>query len=521
MAKKKILGLLLSASVVLALGSCEFNEETTNQTTSVSQTVPTGQTTSVPTSTPTSAPSTTNTATNTATNTSNVITGQFTTPEISQIPNTPVSNVKFEKQSFGNSLKKDGPLTQEMFPSIGENNLLVIPVNLDSTKKSQALLNDINIAFNGTEEQTGWESVSTFYKKSSYNKLDIKADVLNEWFTPSKSASYYETYYDNATSSYGSTLILREALAYYETSLDLSKYDNDNDGIIDSIWLVYNCAVNYESDDSDYWAYVYWNLDSQTYDGLEAYTYGFAGTDFMYETETSYPTDGFIVDAHTFIHETGHMMGLDDYYDYNSNVGSEEPGLYGADMMDMNIGDHGAISKMLLGWVDPIVVSGTGSGTIDLSVFTTTGQVLLVSNKTVNSIYEEYFLIEFYANVGLNQNDEPIYDGYQDAVGVRVLHVDAQKYMKNGEVDWNPDDSYSSGFLYNNSGTTHKFVTMLAADESTDQYCYGDSLFTPTNAIFGKTVYSNYKYHTGAAINFSFTVNSMSNSNCNLTITLK
>ncbi|MFA6662467.1 MAG: hypothetical protein WCS56_05495, partial [Bacilli bacterium] len=70
-----------------------------------------------------------------------------------------------------------------------------------------------------------------------------------------------------------------------------------------------------------------------------------------------------IVDAHTFIHETGHLLGAEDYYNYR---GTSQP-LGGLDMMDYNIGDHNLWTKMEYGWVDPIVVTGNAKVTIKTS----------------------------------------------------------------------------------------------------------------------------------------------------------
>ena len=50
------------------------------------------------------------------------------------------------------------------------------------------------------------------------------------------------------------------------------------------------------------------------------------------------------VDAHTYIHEMGHMLGLPDYYDYSFK--SSPTGMY--DMQDNNVGDHNPFSKMHL-----------------------------------------------------------------------------------------------------------------------------------------------------------------------------
>lgn len=427
---------------------------------------------------------------------------------------------KFEEGTatthFDNNLKKDGPLTQEAFPSLGNPNMLVIPVNLDSTYKTDKVLNDIKIAFSGTEEETGWESLTSYYKESSYGKLNINVE-FTDWFTPSKTADYYNTY--DSDNNDGSNLILHEALSYFDSTIDFSKYDNDNDGYIDGVWLIYNSAVNYESDDSLYWAFTSWDYSEQKYDDKYAYYYAFAGIDFMYEETTSYDTTNIKVDAHTYIHETGHLMGLDDYYDYNDEVGAKG-GLWGADMMDFNVGDHGPINKMLLGWIDPIVVTETT--TIDLKSFTENGDVLLVSNKTPDSIYEEYFLIEFYTSTGLNKNDLPIQCTNGDCYGIRIMHVDANKNIVNGEVQL-AGTYYQTGFKYNNSDTDYKFINMLRADYSSssnsESRCTDASLFTPTSKVFGVDVCKTYKLHDGTTLFFTMTVNSMTKDNANVTIT--
>ena len=508
--KKKLLTCLIGIGLAIGMASCGNIEDTTPTTSIVTTT---GVPTKAPTQTPTAEPTS---------NVGTTQTGSFTTPEI---PAVTTNYPRLRKTTFENSLKKDGPFTTEMFPSIGENNLLVIPINLDSTKKTQSLLNDIKTSFTGSELETGWHSVNSYYKTSSYGKLDIKATILNEWFTPSKSASYYDSYYDNVNGDYGSTLILREALAYYETQIDYSIYDNDKDGIIDAVWLIYNYDVNFDDSNSDFWAYVYWNQSTNKYDGLEAYTYGFAGTDFMYEETNAYDNSRFVVDAHTYIHETGHMMGLDDYYDYDESVGSTDGGLYGADMMDYGIGDHCTISKLLLGWISPTLISGKGNIEIELTPFVKSGDVLLISDHEVTSIYDEYFLIDYYTNDLLNANDEPILsDQNVKASGIRVLHVSAQKYYNSkNEQDWNPDEAYGGGFKYNNSGTKYKFVNMLRADYASnmEEYLYPESLFTKTSKIFGQTIFNNHKYYSGSSLNFGFTVKSIETDLAKIYLTMK
>lgn len=419
---------------------------------------------------------------------------------------------------FDSNLKKDGPLTQEALPSLGSPKILVIPVNLDPSKKTTAIYNDIKTAFSGTKEETGWESVRSYYQESSYGKLNFEVEV-SDWFTPSKTASYYDSYYDEETYEYGSNVILHEALKYFDGKYDYSDYDYDGDGFIDTVWLVYNCDVDYESDESLYWAFTAWDYRETEYDGVAANYYAFAGTDFMYEETELYDYTDIKVDAHTYIHETGHLLGLDDYYDYDESCGFSGS-CYGADMMDYNIGDHGPINKILLGWVDPIVVTSTT--TIDLKSFAKVGEVLLVTNnKNINSIYEEYFLIEFYDGSGLNEHDEQILTVNGQAIGIRVWHVDATQNIVNGEVELTDGKLYQSGFKYNNSNTKYGFVEILRADNNPSGTYDSAILYTPTSNKFGSDVYSSYKLNGGKALFFTMTVNSIGTESANVTITFK
>lgn len=435
---------------------------------------------------------------------------------------------KLNTTHFDNCLKKDGPLTENVLPSLGSPKVLVIPVNLDNTKKTDEVRNSIVKAFKGTEKETGWESVMTYYQKSSYNKLNLDFEVT-EWFTPSKTASEYNRQYQDESANMPSDDILDEALTHFDSAYDFSDYDLDNDGYIDSVWLIYNSPVDYQSNDSFYWAFTTQTESTTTFDSKKASYYAFAGTDFITpnQEDASYDVSDLTYDAHTYIHETGHLLGLDDYYDYDSEQGALGC-LYGADMMDYNIGDHGPINKMLLGWVDPCVVSETT--TIRIDDFSTTGNVLLVTNKTLSSIYDEYFLIEFYNGSGLNNHDLQIInninkDEATDAIGVRVTHVNATKKTQE-EIDNDKSQSYFTGFKYNNSETDELFIDTMLQKKLTDEekleyFADQDALYTPTSNKFGIDVYQNYISDSLQKLFFTMTVDSMDETGATVTITFK
>ena len=432
--------------------------------------------------------------------------------------NTNTDPLNSQVVDFTDSLDTNGPMTEYCLPSTGDIKVLVIPINLTSSKNNSQLMADLEIAFNGTQAQTGWYSVKEYYSISSYGKLNLTFEIL-DWYTPKKSASYYDSYYDDETGYYGSTLILDEVLNYYDGTIDFSQYDSNADGCIDGIWLIYNYDVNYDSDDSDYWAYVYQTSSDILVDGVYACYYGYAGTDFMYENDTFYDNTNIKIDAHTYIHETGHMMGLDDYYDYDESVGATG-GLYYADMMDANIGDHASINKLLLNWINPTVITGKGTLTIDLASFASSGQVLLITPNSISSIYNEYILIEFYTSTLLNENDQIYYDETTNTVyGIRVLHVDANVFTNsNGEVDYN-GGTYMTGFKYDNSDESKLFVDTLYCEDLGDGYATSDMLFTMSSDSFDE-VYPTYKLHDGTVIDLDIVINSMTIESANITITI-
>ena len=337
--------------------------------------------------------------------------------------------------------------TGYMMPSTGKVNVLVIPVIVDdfSTNATEGVRNDISKAFFGDPSDTSWESLASYYYKSSYGQLLLNG-VVAPWYesgytSKELSALTYGGTNSSIKSSYEPTwTILEDAVAWYEKnySTDLSEFDSNSDGVIDAVWMVYS-APDYGNDNSldstDFWAYTYSDLDPY-YDAIEnggkvssriPFRYSWASYDFLYE---GYGTSG--VDAHTYIHETGHLMGLDDYYvsstatNYTTNYGP----MGRIDMMDFNVIDHDAYSKFALGWIKPYVVSG--ATTITLEPSATTGQAILIptSGGKPTSAFDEYMLLEYYTPTQLNQSDsaKAYSNGAQGFTenGVRIYHVDAR-----------------------------------------------------------------------------------------------
>lgn len=424
--------------------------------------------------------------------------------------------------------------------STGTHDLLVVPVAFSDKPISAEQLSRLDKAFNGTSADTGWESVSSYYQKSSYGNLNLSYDIQNT-YTSSKTYSYYENYSENITidgetyTKTGDVLLLEEVLAYYETILDLTNYDTDKDGVIDAVYLIYSAPVAYGDDESIYWAYVttYPTTDtSPKYDGLELGYYLFAGIDFIdehtgnsndyYATQSGYtPYAGLSIMAETYIHETGHLLGLDDYYDYDETQGGGE-GLGGADMMDYNVGDHNAYSKLILGWIDPTIVTTTQ--TLNLSSFATSGQTIMVLLDYDGTYFSEYLLIDFYTATGVNemaanQNESLLYydgsTGVGAKYGVRVYHVSSS-------IKEPYSDDYFSFTDNNNSLTTTPLIKLVEADgekkfASTNGYAEASDLWMAGDKL--STSFANYTRNDGKKVNFDVSVDSVSETGATITIT--
>ena len=314
--------------------------------------------------------------------------------------------------------------------SVGNAKTLVVPVIIGGYEENatEVTRNRINKAFFGTSEDTGWESVSSYFKKCSYGKYNLTGEVT-EWFDSKinySSLQYYSTEYGDL-----GTFKIVDLVYKWLTDvkkMDLSSYDVDGDGFIDSLCLIYSCPhVKNNSSDSPYWAFTFW--DYEYIDSVRSKTkpipntYLWASYDFMDGASSL----GLKIDTHTYIHEYGHCLGLEDYYDYDL----EHSPIGGIDMQDWNIGDHNAFSKLAFGWVNPKVVSKPC--TIEIKPTSTSGDCIIIKNPNnawKGSPFDEYLLLDFVAQDNLwIQDTEHTYTNNLKSYsipGIRIYHVDAR-----------------------------------------------------------------------------------------------
>ncbi len=482
------------------------------------------------------------------------------------------SSIAYSADSSDINIKKINLTNGDyVISSVGSPKILVIPIEIEGYEKNATASNKERIekAFFGESEDTGWESVKSFYKKSSYGKLDIDGFVT-DWWECGYTVDEIHSFSDSQNRYFQPTVrLLEEAVKWYKVTYDTkaTDFDSDADGLIDGVWLVYGAPNYTKSSDVPltFWAYTYsdYNLKSTSLLSPLGYRYSWASYDFM---DVGYGIDS--IDAHTYIHETGHMLGLDDYYVSKVSSSLIEKGGHNysptgqLDMMDHNILDHNSFSKLALGWASP--QDGSEIGTYTLKPYEEGGDCLVIpsDNGWNGSAFDEYILVEFYTPSGLNQKDsDSLYAGNGlkgfTKKGIRIYHVDARMVARNNAGEFVYVDSvkkdanyiatyiaHSNSSAYNYVNPEYRLIQLLDATEKKNFDTDNDpssifadrrkkakaddsSLFYEGNSFTFdsyKSSFPNYYYHNsplmnnGSTFSKKITIDSIGDAEAKITI---
>ncbi len=368
-------------------------------------------------------------------------------------------------------------------PTVGSPGVLVIPVDF-SDRQASSLGYKTSVIANafGKNGVTDYYSVYDYYYISSYGQLTPNITVLDYWFRPQYASTYYErqtTEIDGYETEIGDQMIIDEALAYLEPIMDLSQFDSDGNGIIDAVVIINTLEI--DADTNFHWAYRYWNYYTDDdgyyyeYDGVSANDYLWASYLFMHEDDNGNYTDTDALNTYTYIHEFGHILGVDDYYDTTD----ENHPMGGYDIMDGMIGDHNAYSKFNLGWVTASrLVTTDTSVTLSLKDFSKNGDAIIIANNwdTELGAYQEYYIVVYYKATGLNGTVNGVDYGYFARDGIVVYHVNAELYS---EVI----DGVTYYDVYNNNstpdgeyGTEDNLIEFVQSGSGNYTYAIGDTL---------------------------------------------
>ncbi len=340
-------------------------------------------------------------------------------------------------------------------PNKGNSKLLIVPVWFtDSTtyileSKKDTIKADIQKTYLGTEEETGWESVKTYYAKDSFGNVNIDGFVT-DWYSCGQPSTYF---YDQNQGGKRTTNLVNSAVSWYKTTYSVTNmkdFDKDGDGWVDGVMLIY-ASPDYrtlnkkDTEAGNMWAYCFWTSDgtvSPSTSNPVANVFFWASYDFMYSPEKALIQTGKSnygggdtlhcrLDSHTFIHEMGHVFGLEDYYTYGDDK-SCPAGAFS--MQDYNIGAHDPYSRIALGWSNPYVPTTTCTFTVGNAE--SGGDVVVLSPNYTGSPFDEYIILELYTPTGLNKFDSTYsyaqkYPTGANRAGVRIWHVDARLALLN------------------------------------------------------------------------------------------
>lgn len=385
---------------------------------------------------------------------------------------------KVEPGSNYSNRALDDAIGMSALTSLGEQKLLVVPVVFsnsggNATPENREMLERV---FFGEAEETGWESLASYYHKSSYGRLTLTGEIAPYFHLDYSTFDLIEKVVDDAQyigeGHYWDQThhIIEDIYNTYDAEY-LKEFDADGDGFVDAFWMVYMADINAAGTDNNvFWAYkFYWNREPNV-DKPTPNTYAWASYTFARDGKGySYSEP----DAHTFIHETGHVLGLPDYYDYDtdSRTGMQLTNPSGGlDMMAFNVGDHNPYSKYRYNWIEPYVVDGNAD--ITISPFESTGDAIILKNGWNGHAYDEYLMFDFYTPTGINEKDseEGGYGSRRNPnsgtrnfsiPGVRIWHVDSRllkyKFDFSGELEsrtWT-DTIYGDSRTYTDIGPSN------------------------------------------------------------------
>lgn len=226
-----------------------------------------------------------------------------------------MNSMIFIRESIENKMSQNAPPSAK-----GTMRLLCILMDfpdkpfIKTNEDFQNLFNQVGYDFGGASG-----SVHDYYAEVSNNVLNIQFDVLGP-YSSSENMAYY------GSNSYGdASQLAYEAIEYAKNVINFSDYDNDNDGIIDGLYIIFAGNGEEAGAGADaIWSHKGWV--SKTYNGVLIDGYacspehrGASGSSITY--------------IGVICHELGHVLGAPDYYDTNYETGGSYDGTGNWDIM--------------------------------------------------------------------------------------------------------------------------------------------------------------------------------------------
>ncbi len=233
--------------------------------------------------------------------------------------------------------------------------------------KDKSMSNSYTSLNNHFSDETGSKSVYKYFKDQSNGQFTPQFDVYGI-YTLENNRAYYgrdgNSRDQGLSGSNGRGKVVQDAIIAAGTDIDWSQYDNDNNGRVDVVMVVYAGVGQAQATSvTDALWPCRWSLDGAI--GSTMYRNGKTINDFAIFNEVGgkYDSNTALDGIGTFCHEFSHCLGLPDFYVTGSsgysNTGLSDwsvmaNGCYdGSKSSDTPIG-YSAFEKHFMGWMNYI-----------------------------------------------------------------------------------------------------------------------------------------------------------------------
>ncbi len=336
-------------------------------------------------------------------------------------------------------------------PLLGNRRILVILVNFSDTtfNSTQAQWRRIFNEKNYTEGNFEG-SVYDYFHAQSEGKFELTFDVVGP-VTVSNKQAYYGGNTNNSNNQFAGKMV-REACNLVDSQVNFANYDNNGDGYVDQVVLVYAGKGESSGGGADtIWPHHHTlsgNSDGEgtlTLDGKIVDVYACSN-----EMNRFGNTDGIGIICHEFCH----CLGFPDFYD-TDHSGGQGMGYWDI----MSSGDSNgngycpagftSYERWIAGWKTPVELTTTTKVT-DMMPLEEGGQSYIFYNSGNNN---EYYLLENRQNTG--------WDSSLPGEGLLILHVDYDA------TAWNKP----------NNDPNHQRITWIPADNQYQKDISGETIY--------------------------------------------
>jgi|GEM_PF-3074310 M6 family metalloprotease-like protein len=241
----------------------------------------------------------------------------------------------------------------------------------------------------------GKYSVAQWYRIASKDKLNFIFDVKG-WYTSAYPHSYYGDGNNDLWDMGGRRLAREAVMATDNDGTDFTQYDNDGDGDVDAVFIIYagQDAQN-DGDGNCIWAHN-GQFSSVRVDGKTASDYACSG-ELEIRSNEKYPRQIGIK-----CHELGHSFGFGDYYSAPSfGRWSLMASSYNTIALGAEPCNFDPWHLVKAGWETPVSLRYSDQVSLSLSpTATTSNQIVKVTTMGTAS---QYYYLENRQNVGIDR----------------------------------------------------------------------------------------------------------------------